>query len=660
MAEVIPQITVDSSKVKNTWVQNEVVTNDVYNAINKAVIDLKNNNNLLDTNAILFREQYNSSSKNLNNAIHQGIYSFTNSAVNAPSGVTGGNLFVTNTSKINQGSSVITQIAFCHNGAVYARTKNTSENFTSWKRLAFTESPTFSGTPTAPTAGTSTNNTQIATTGFVHNYAPSKTGSGATGTWGINISGNAKVLSETHITGNTTGGNLPFGTTWSTINNNNFPCNYGNCLSIRGSGAIQIAVEWVGSDATAGRMFFRNARDVSLNSWSPWREIAYTTGNIASATKATQDSEGKPINTTYLKRSGGTMSGALNLANKTLNLVGDDCYFGDQDVAGGFCLKGANGTTNLTFIKKDDTAKKASLSYAGGNLISSATIQGNLSGTATKATNADNSTKATQDSQGQQINTTYVKSVTGSNATLTITKGNGTTSSVTVNNVSHATSADSSTNTGNFNQGFQTNEKNFPTSTFRQTILGRSGPGICARPFCGKFPTNTGLSCPGMAFGGIDTHGFIQVDYGSPIVYVGGGSTNKINWCKKLAITDSPAFSGTPTAPTPSTSDNSTRIATTAFVKSLFTASKATNGWWRDGNTGMIWQWGFRTGGSGINSYHVNFPITFPNMAFIAGGFTASSVGTFEKNTGGCSNLTKSGADFSFENVGGYWLAIGY
>lgn len=52
------------------------------------------------------------------------------------------------------------------------------------------------------------------------------------------------------------------------------------------------------------------------------------------------------------------MSGALNLANNILNAVGDDCYFGDQNVAGGFCLKGANGTTNLTLINKDNVAQK--------------------------------------------------------------------------------------------------------------------------------------------------------------------------------------------------------------------------------------------------------------------------------------------------------------
>lgn len=112
-----------------------------------------------------------------------------------------------------------------------------------------------------------------------------------------------------------------------------------------------------------------------------------TIGVTGTVAKASQDSDGNAINTTYLKRSGGTMSGALNLANNTLNAVGDDCYFGDQNLAGGFCLKGANGTTSLNLINKDNVAQVASLSYAGENLVSSVTIKGNLNGTATNANN---------------------------------------------------------------------------------------------------------------------------------------------------------------------------------------------------------------------------------------------------------------------------------
>jgi hypothetical protein len=56
-------------------------------------------------------------------------------------------------------------------------------------------SPTFTGTPAAPTASVDTNTTQIATTAFVvaqvADDAPSKTGTGASGNWGINITGSS-------------------------------------------------------------------------------------------------------------------------------------------------------------------------------------------------------------------------------------------------------------------------------------------------------------------------------------------------------------------------------------------------------------------------------------------------------------------------------------
>jgi len=56
-------------------------------------------------------------------------------------------------------------------------------------------SPALTGTPTAPTAAVGTNTTQLATTAFVNseiaNDAPTKTGGGASGTWGINITGSS-------------------------------------------------------------------------------------------------------------------------------------------------------------------------------------------------------------------------------------------------------------------------------------------------------------------------------------------------------------------------------------------------------------------------------------------------------------------------------------
>ena len=55
-----------------------------------------------------------------------------------------------------------------------------------------------------------------------------------------------------------------------------------------------------------------------------------------------------------------------------------------------------------------------------------ATIKANLTG------NSATATKATQDSAGQQINTTYIKNLSISGNTITYTKGNGGTGSITV------------------------------------------------------------------------------------------------------------------------------------------------------------------------------------------------------------------------------------
>ena len=60
--------------------------------------------------------------------------------------------------------------------------------------------PTFTGVPLVPTAAVGTNTTQIATTAFVNaeiaNDAPSKTGTGASGTWSISVTGNAGTVTN--------------------------------------------------------------------------------------------------------------------------------------------------------------------------------------------------------------------------------------------------------------------------------------------------------------------------------------------------------------------------------------------------------------------------------------------------------------------------------
>lgn len=66
---------------------------------------------------------------------------------------------------------------------------------------------------------------------------------------------------------------------------------------------INITVPTKTSDITNNSGFITAADDI--------------TGNAATATNATNDSDGNAINTTYLKKSGGTMNGAITFANGT-------------------------------------------------------------------------------------------------------------------------------------------------------------------------------------------------------------------------------------------------------------------------------------------------------------------------------------------------------
>lgn len=438
--------------------------------------------------------------------------------------------------------------------------------------------------------------------------------------------------------------------------------------------------------------------------------------NATNATKATQDKNGLQIDTNYLKRSGGTMSGALNLANNILNAVGDDCYFGDQNVAGGFCLKGVNGTTNLTLINKDNVAQKASLSYAGGNLISSATIQGNLSGSATKAT---------QDSAGQTINTTYVKGVTANNATLTITKGNGSTSTTTINNVSNATNANNlviSGTSAHIKYGGGDVDENTAISQNKVNLLIGSWYSTGFRDLCssgtpirvainhrtGNIKTTGAVTASGGFRGNltgnatsatkatqdknglqIDTNylkrsggtitGQLTMGTGTEVqikapnntgFYFNSGALGCYNWSGTNGgsiFAYSPSsntftFGKAVTAPTPGTSDNSTRVATTAFVQSLINSLKgsigggtivasnlAQNGWVKFSN-GFIVQWG-----RGARSY-CTFPIAFPNACFTAIGMLVSD---FESEVT-MRQPSKTGVQFHSRNEYPWnWIAVG-
>lgn len=83
---------------------------------------------------------------------------------------------------------------------------------------------------------------------------------------------------------------------------------------------------------------------------------------------------------------------------------------------------------------KPDTSGNVSISRvnsaASADTAESATKATNAD-KATHASTADSATKATQDSAGQQINSTYIKSLSVNGRTITYTKGNGSTGTIT-------------------------------------------------------------------------------------------------------------------------------------------------------------------------------------------------------------------------------------
>ena len=230
-------------------------------------------------------------------------------------------------------------------------------------------------------------------------------------------------------------------------------------------------------------------------------DVEQLTVDISTAFTNFVDNKTKDV---YLPLSGGTMKGNINAngynitATKFIgNLLGKAGSAANADLAAKANQDSQGQTINTTYVKSI-TASNATLTVTKGNGTTSTVIINNVG----------NSIKATQDSQGQAINTTYIKSIIASDATLTVTKGNGTTSTVTVNNVSNASVANK---------------------------LGTSMIGSSTKP-----------------------------------IYLNNGTPTAINVdLSTLAPKSSPSFSGTPTAPTAELDTNNTQLANTEFVQSL-------------------------------------------------------------------------------------------
>lgn len=108
-------------------------------------------------------------------------------------------------------------------------------------------------------------------------YTVTKTGSGASGTWGISITGNANTATKLNSRGRLTalsGTNVgETGLSMYEAYNNGYPSAFGNLIHLGGSSATgrsELLLGWAGSNGGYASVYYRNKRDVSTANWSSW------------------------------------------------------------------------------------------------------------------------------------------------------------------------------------------------------------------------------------------------------------------------------------------------------------------------------------------------------------------------------------------------------
>lgn len=213
------------------------------------------------------------------------------------------------------------------------------------------------------------------------------------------------------------------------------------------------------NDSTGQNIASTYVKEITANG----RTITVKRGNDTTFTFQTQD-------TTYpvadasksgiMAASDWSLLHSLKAINKAVDISdGTDLNsYNSVDKCGWYHARGTNNVTNKPsdvdnfgmFVVRIATGVVAQILYDNSNKIWTRSFSSNrwsswtaLVRTTDTIDNATNATKATQDSAGQTINTTYVKSVTASGRTVTVTKGNGTTSTFTTQDTTYSVATQS-------------------------------------------------------------------------------------------------------------------------------------------------------------------------------------------------------------------------
>ena len=135
--------------------------------------------------------------------------------------------------------------------------------------------------------------------------------------------------------------------------------NYGQLLTFNAGGTLS---QMYLPHSASNSMYIRTGRS-GVSQYYGWVQVL-TTGNYISL-----------MGNSFIKKSGDTITGALNFANNTWNRVGDDVYIGDHNIANYLCIKANSGTTaGINFFNSSDgdigklTSANGTLQWEGTNV----------------------------------------------------------------------------------------------------------------------------------------------------------------------------------------------------------------------------------------------------------------------------------------------------
>ncbi|EOY5725567.1 phage tail protein [Enterobacter cloacae] len=103
-----------------------------------------------------------------------------------------------------------------------------------------------------------------------------------------------------------------------------------------------------------------------------------------------------------------------------------------------------------------------------------------------------------------------------------------------------------------------------------------------------------------------------------------------------------------------------TKAESDARFQKINSASKAANGWYKDANTGMIFQWGV-VSSSVTGNVNITFPTAFPSACVNVQNTIIRKVNDGAQNNWNyVTSFTKTGASVGSDGHGVYWYAVGY